>query len=135
MSAQAAGAPAGTARPSSIARARLRYLGVSAQKVRLVVDQVRGKNVGEAISLLHYSPKLVARDLEKLVQSALANAQQKDQKIDVDRLVIVRATVDEGPPQKRTRHRSMGRVYRILKKTCHVTIDLNLSARGGRTGA
>ena len=117
-----------------IARARLKYLGTSAQKTRLVVDQVRGKNVGEAISLLHYSPKLVARDLEKLVRSALANAQQKDQKIDVDRLVITRATVDEGPPQKRIRHRSMGRVYRIIKRSCHVTIDLDL-APNGRAGA
>jgi large subunit ribosomal protein L22 len=109
-----------------IAKARLRYLGVSAQKTRLVVDQVRGKNVGEAIHALHYSRKLVARDLEKLLRSALANAQQKDPKIDVDRLVVAKATVDEGPPNKRARARSMGRIYRILKKTCHVTIDLDL---------
>jgi large subunit ribosomal protein L22 len=115
-----------------ISRAKLKYLGVSAQKTRLVVDQVRGKNVGEALSLLHYSPKLVSKDLEKLVKSAVANAQQKDQKLDVDRLVIARATVDEGPPQKRIRHRSMGRVYRIIKRTCHVTIDLDLAAARGR---
>ena len=118
-----------------IARAKLKYLGTSAQKTRLVVDQVRGKNVGEALSLLHHSPRLVARDLEKLLRSALANAQQKDQKIDVDHLVVARATVDEGPPAKRLRHRSMGRVYRILKKSCHVTVDLDLTARGGQPGA
>jgi large subunit ribosomal protein L22 len=113
-----------------IAKARLQYLGTSAQKTRLVVDQVRGKSVEEAINILHYSPKLVAKDLEKLVKSALANAQQKDPKLDVDELVVSRATVDEGPPMKRIRHRSMGRVYRILKRTCHVTIGLDVP--GGR---
>lgn len=117
-----------------IARAKLKYLGTSAQKTRLVVDQVRGKPVGDAISLLRYSRKLVARDLAKLVQSALANAQNKDPNVDVDALVISKATVDEGPPQKRIRHRSMGRIYRILKKTCHVTIDLDVpeAASSGR---
>lgn len=110
-----------------IARARLRYLGVSAQKTRLVVDQIRRKNAGDALAVLRYSRKLVARDLEKLVRSAVANAQQKDPKLDVDRLVVARATVDEGPPAKRMRARSMGRIYRILKKTCHVTVDLDLA--------
>ena len=115
-----------------IARAKLKYLGVSAQKTRLVVDQVRGKNVGDALAVLHYSPKLVARDLEKVVRSALANAQQKDPKVDVDRLVIAKAVVDEGPPAKRMRARSMGRIYRIMKKTCHVTIDLASAEEPGR---
>jgi large subunit ribosomal protein L22 len=115
-----------------IARAKLKYLGVSAQKTRLVVDQVRGKSVGDALALLRFSPKLVARDLEKVVRSALSNAQQKDPKIDVDRLVIAKATVDEGPPNKRMRARSMGRIYRILKKTCHVTIDLASTERPAR---
>ncbi|MBZ5638048.1 MAG: 50S ribosomal protein L22 [Acidobacteriia bacterium] len=115
-----------------IASAKLKYLGVSAQKTRLVVDQVRGKNVGDALAVLHYSPKLVARDLEKVVRSALANAQQKDPKVDVDRLVIAKAVVDEGPPAKRMRARSMGRIYRILKKTCHVTIDLASAEEPGR---
>ena len=118
-----------------IATAKLKYLGTSAQKTRLVIDQVRGKNVEDALALLRFSPKLVSKDLEKLLRSALANAQQKDGKVDVDRLIITRATVDEGPPQKRIRHRSMGRVYRIIKKSCHVRIDLDLaaSARPGRT--
>ncbi len=115
-----------------IASAKLKYLGVSAQKTRLVVDQVRGRNLGDALSVLRFSPKMVSKDLEKLVRSALANAQQKDPKIDVDRLVISRATVDEGPPNKRMRARSMGRIYRILKKTCHVTIDLAVAKAPGR---
>ena len=112
-----------------IAKARLKYLGVSAQKTRLVVDQVRGRNVGEALSILRFSPKRVARDVEKLLRSALANAQQKDPKVDVDRLVIASAMVDDGPPLKRSRHRSMGRLYRILKRSCHVSIDLDLKAK------
>jgi large subunit ribosomal protein L22 len=114
-----------------ISRAQLKYLGVSAQKTRLVVDQVRGKSVDEARSLLMYSRKLVAKDLRKLLMSAVANAQQKDQKLDEDQLVISRAVVNEGPQQKRIRHRSMGRVYRIIKRTCHVTIELDQRA-GGR---
>ena len=109
-----------------IAKARLKYLGVSAQKTRLVVDQVRGKHVGEALSILRFSPKRVARDVEKLLRSALANAQQKDAKVDVDRLVISSAMVDDGPPLKRSRHRSMGRLYRILKRSCHVSINLDV---------
>ena len=109
-----------------IASAKLRYLGVSAQKTRLVVDLVRGKSVGEALSTLRYSRKLVARDLVKLLQSALANAQQKDPKLDVDRLLISKATVDDAPPQKRARARSMGRIYRILKRSSHVSIALDL---------
>ncbi len=111
-----------------IARAQHKYLGVSAQKTRLVVDQVRGRSVGDALSILHFSPKRVARDVEKVVRSALANAQQKDPRVDVDRLVVARAVVNEGPPQKRARHRSMGRLYRILKRSCHVTIDLDMKA-------
>jgi large subunit ribosomal protein L22 len=109
-----------------IATAKLRYLGVSAQKTRLVVDLIRGKNAGEALSILRHTPKMVSRDLEKLLKSAVANAQQKDAKLDVDLLVVKKATVDEGPPVKRARARSMGRIYRILKKTCHVSIALDL---------
>jgi large subunit ribosomal protein L22 len=111
-----------------IARAKHKYLGVSAQKTRLVADQVRGRNVGDALALLRYSPKLVARDVEKVVRSALANAQQKDPKVDVDALVVSRITVDDGPPMKRIRHQSMGRIYRVLKRSCHVTVDLDLPA-------
>ena len=115
-----------------VARARLRHLRGSAQKVRLVVDQVRGRNVADAIAILHYSPRRCSKDLEKLVKSALANAQDKDPQIDVDRLIISRATVDGGPTMKRIQHRAMGRVFQILKRTCHVTIDLDLPAHAGR---
>ena len=112
-----------------IATAKLKYLGVSAQKTRLVVDQVRGKHVGVALNVLRYSSKLVARDLEKLLRSALANAQQKDPNVDVDQLIIARAFVDVAPFMRRSRHQAMGRVFPILKRACHVTIDLD-SAEG-----
>ena len=109
-----------------IATARLKYLGVSAQKTRLVVDLIRGQSVGQALATLRHSRKMVAKDLEKLLSSALANAQAKDPKIDVDRVFVAKAMVDEGPPQKRARARSMGRIYRILKKSSHVSIALDV---------
>ena len=121
-----------------IATAKLRYLRGSAQKARLVVDQVRGKSVEEAQHILTYSPKTAAKAIKKVVDSAVANAQVKDPKLDVDELFVARAVVDEGPHMKRIRHRSMGRVYTILKRTCHVTIDLDVKggaeaqAGGGR---
>jgi large subunit ribosomal protein L22 len=119
-----------------IATAKLRYLGVSAQKTRRVVDQIRGRSAEEALAILRASPQRVARDLTKVVQSALANAQQKDHKVNVDRLVVAWATVDEGPPMKRARANSMGRIFRILKKSCHVRIDLDLvPERAARRGA
>lgn len=110
-----------------VATAKLMYLGVSAQKVRLVVDQVRGKKVEDAISILHYSPKRVSRDLEKLLKSAVANAQQKDPELDVDRLVLFQALVDEAPTMRRARSRAMGRIFSIMKRACHVRFDLEVS--------
>ena len=114
-----------------IATAKLKYLGVSAQKTRLVVDQVRGKPVGDALSMLRFSPKRVAKDVARLLSSALANAQQKDPSLDVDTLFVSRAMVDDAPAARRSRHRAMGRVFRILKRACHVTIDLDTTKKAG----
>ena len=115
-----------------IAMARLKYLGVSAQKTRLVVDQVRGKPVDEALGILRYNPKRVSRDLEKVIRSAVANAQQKDPNVDVDRLRISGAMVDQAPPLKRARAQSMGRIFGVLKRACHVTIELDVPATPAR---
>jgi len=112
--------------------AKLKYLGVSAQKTRLVVDQLRGKNVNEALAVLRYSPKLVAKDLEKLVKSAVANAQSKDPSVDVDNLMIARAHVDVAPSMKRARAQSMGRIFPVLKRACHVTVGLDVPSKEGR---
>ena len=113
-----------------LSTAKLKHLRSSAHKTRLVIDQVRGRNVEEALAILHYSPKGVARDIEKLMKSAVANAQHKDPKLDVDDLFVSRALVDEGPPMKRIRHRAMGRVFQIKKRSCHVTVELDVPKSG-----
>lgn len=113
---------------SVVATAHLKYLSVSPQKTRLVVDQVRGRNVEEAMAILEYSPRMVARDVQKLLKSAVANAQQKDPNLDVDRLRVAQAMVNEAPPYKRIRNQSMGRVFRILKRSCHITIGLDVES-------
>ena len=74
------------------------------------------------------------RDLEKLLKSAVASAQAKDHDLDIDRLIVSRATVDDAPPAKRIRHQAMGRVYQILKRACHVTFALDVPQRRGRAG-
>jgi large subunit ribosomal protein L22 len=114
-----------------ISKATLRHFGTSPQKVRLVVDQVRGMGVEEALGLLRYSPKASARELERLLKSAVANAEQREERVDVDALKISRAFVDPGPTQKRIRFRSMGRAFRIHKRACHVTFELDLKGRKG----
>jgi large subunit ribosomal protein L22 len=93
------------------------------------VNQIRGKDVGPALAVLRHSPKAVARDVEKLLRAAVANAQQGEERLDVDRLYVSKAFVDPGPTEKRIRHRAMGRVFRILKRRCHVTLQLD--ARDG----
>ncbi len=108
-----------------IAKARLKYLGTSAQKTRLVVDQIRGLGVNEAIATLGESPKTVSRDVVKLLRSAVANAEKGDQRVDADTLYVSRAFVDNGPSTKRIRPATFGRAFRILKRTCHVTLELD----------
>ncbi len=107
-----------------VASARLRYLGTSAQKTRLVVDLIRGKDVGEAAATLRFTKKAVARDLARLLDSVVANARQKRQDVDVDRLYVSTAFVDGGPSLKRIQPAPMGRAFRILKRMCHVTIGV-----------
>lgn len=108
-----------------VASARLKYLGTSAQKTRLVVDLIRGKGVGEATATLRFTKKAVARDLARLLDSAVSNARQKRQDVDVDRLYVKTAFVDGGPSLKRIQPAPMGRAFRILKRMCHVTIGLD----------
>ncbi len=113
-----------------IAKATVKYLKTSPQKARLVVDQIRGKDVNKAFSILKFSEKIVAKDVEKALKSAVANAQQGEAKIDVDNLYISTAFVNAGPMEKRIRHRAMGRIYRILKRSCHLTIHLDEKEKG-----
>ncbi len=104
--------------------ARLRYLQASPQKVRLVADQIRGKGVQEAANLLMLSKKSASVPLRQLLQSAIANAENLDDQLDVDRLYVKEIFVDGGPTLKRIRPQPMGRAFRILKRQSHVTIKL-----------
>lgn len=104
---------------------KLRYLQASPQKVRLVVDQIRGKEVQEAVNLLQLSPKSAARHVQKCLKSAIANAEQREEGVDVDRLYVKEAFVDGGPVLKRLRAAPMGRAHRILKRQSHITIKLD----------
>ena len=107
-----------------VGHVRLRYLGTSAQKARLVVDLIRGLPVERALGTLHLANKLVARDIGRALDSAVANARQRKPEIDVDRLFVHTAFVDGGPTLKRVRPAPMGRAFRILRRMCHVTIGL-----------
>ncbi|HET6372688.1 MAG TPA: 50S ribosomal protein L22 [Candidatus Polarisedimenticolia bacterium] len=106
------------------ARATLRYHRSSAQKARLVVDQIRGKGVNEALGLLQHSPKAASRAIEKLLRSAAANAAQGAEKVDADRLYVYEAQVGPGPSLKRFRGRAFGRAFRILHRSCHISLTL-----------
>ena len=99
----------------------------SAQKARLVADQVRGLPVEKALELLSYSPKKAAVLIKKVVDSAIANAEHNEG-ADVDELVITKICVDEGPTMKRIMPRAKGRADRIMKRSCHITVVV--SARG-----
>ena len=103
--------------------ANLRHLRISARKVRLVVDTIRGEDVEKALNLLTFSPKSAARPLAKLLQSAVANAEVKGD-YDLDKLYVKLATVDEGSTWRRWRPRAQGRATRIRKRTSHVSLEL-----------
>jgi len=108
-----------------VAEATLRYYRCSPQKARLVVDQIRGKNVNDALGLLRFSPKGSSRAIEKLLRSAVANAEHTAEKMDVDTLYVGEAFVGPGPTYKRFRGRAFGRAFRILHRTCHITLKLS----------
>ncbi len=103
--------------------ARLKSARISAQKARLVADQVRGKPVEEALNLLEFSPKKAAHLVRKVLNSAIANA-ENNEGADVDELRVSGIFVDEGMTMKRLRARAKGRADRILKRTCHITVKV-----------
>ena len=112
------------------ARATSRFVRLSAQKARLVVGLIRGKPVETALGILEYTPKRGAKLIAKTLRSAVANA-ESGQRVDVDRLVVKRAYVDEGPTLKRFLPRAHGRATRILKRTSHITIVVDERRPGG----
>ncbi|GHA97995.1 MULTISPECIES: 50S ribosomal protein L22 [Halomonadaceae] len=103
--------------------AKLRGARLSAQKARLVADQVRGKPVAEALDLLAFSPKKAAKLVKKVLQSAIANAEENNG-MDIDELRVSTICVDEGMTLKRIQPRAKGRADRILKRTCHITVKV-----------
>ena len=114
-------------------RAQARWVHSSARKARLVTDLIRGRSVPEARTILAFSTRAVAKDVEKVLHSAVANAESRhDLHWQGDDLVVVAAYADEGPTLKRWRARARGRVARIRKRTCHITIEL---AQGAPTSA
>ncbi len=104
------------------ARAEARYLRVSPQKARLVVDLIRGLQVGQAINVLRSTNKRIAPTVEKVLRSAIANAENKSTDVDVDRLFVSEAYVNEGPRLKRIRPAPMGRAYRYQRRIAHIAV-------------
>src|SRR5579872_2970887 len=119
------------------ARATGKYIRTSAQKAGLVLDLIRGRDVNHALATLQFARKGVARDIAKVLRSAIANAQNKDGfGGDVDRLYVSACYANQGPSQKRVRPAPMGRAFRVLKRTAHLTVHVaerpeKIAALGG----
>jgi len=111
------------------ARAIQRYVRLSPQKARLVVDLIRGKGVEAALGILGFLPKRGAKIVAKTLRSAVANA-ENTQRVDVDDLFVKRAYVDEGPTQKRSLPRAHGRATPVFKRTSHITIVVDERRHG-----
>lgn len=108
------------------AQATARYVRTSAQKAGLVMDLIRGRNVNQALATLRFTRKGIAHDIEKVLRSAIANLQQKDGfGGDVDRVFVSACYADQGPSQKRIRPAPMGRAFRVLKRTAHLTVKVS----------
>jgi large subunit ribosomal protein L22 len=108
--------------PAVEARALARYVRLSPQKVRLVIDLIRGRDAGAALSTLRFTKKRAARPIEKVLRSAIANAEQKSETLDVDSLYVKQAVVNEGSRWKRIRPAPYGRAFAYKHRTCHIEI-------------
>jgi len=107
------------------AHAIAKYVRTSAQKAGLVLDLIRGRDVNHALATLRFARKGIAKDIEKVLRSAIANAQNKDGfGGDVDRLYVAACFADQGPSQKRIRPAPMGRAFRVVKRTAHLTVKV-----------
>jgi large subunit ribosomal protein L22 len=110
-------------------KATAKYIRSSAQKAGLVLDLIRGKKASEALSILRFTKKAVARDVEKALRSAIANAvsvadRNQKRRLDEDDLVVSACYANQGPSQKRVRPAPMGRAYRVIKRTTHLTVQV-----------
>jgi large subunit ribosomal protein L22 len=104
------------------ARAEARFIRVSAQKARLVIDLIRGQQAGQALTILQGTNKRIAPTVEKVLRSAIANAENPSDDVDVDNLYVTEAYVNEGPRAKRIRPAPMGRAYRYQRRMAHIVV-------------
>jgi large subunit ribosomal protein L22 len=107
-----------------ISKATARFIRMSPQKARLVVDLIRGKKVNEALMTLQFTKKRATGPIEKVVRSAIANATENSETVDVDNLFIEKAYINEGPRLKRIRPAPMGRAFRYMRRMSHITVEL-----------
>lgn len=105
-------------------QASAKYVGIPATKAKIVLDQIKGKDVVTAAALLNYSPRYAAEIIAKVLKSAVANA-ENNLGMDVSKLYVEEVSADQGPTMKRIRPRAQGRAYRILKRSSHISIILN----------
>ncbi|WP_180540922.1 50S ribosomal protein L22 [Nevskia soli] len=112
-----------------LAKAEARYVKISAQKARLVIDLIRGLRAGDAIQVLKVTNKRIAPSVEKVLRSAIANAQNLDDSLDTDELVVAEAYVNEGPRMKRIRPAPMGRAYRYQRRMSHIVVKVSDGVR------
>ncbi len=106
-------------------RAMMKYARVSPQKARLVVDLIRGQRCGDALTILRATNKRIAPQVEKILRSAITNAENTSSDVDVDKLYVRRAYVNEGPRVKRVRPAPMGRAYRYQRRMAHIVIEVS----------
>jgi large subunit ribosomal protein L22 len=109
-------------------RAEAKWVGISARKARVVAQHIRGRSVPEARTVLAFTQRAAAKEIEKVLRSAVANAEE-NYKLNGDELLVYACTVDEGPTHKRWRARARGRVARIRKRTCHITVRLTANPK------
>jgi large subunit ribosomal protein L22 len=121
--------PRRTAEGQVFVRARARYVRCAPRKARLVIDHIRGKSVEEARAILRHTPRAASRDVLKVLESAIANA-ENNHELTADELSVTQAYVDEGPTIKRYQPRALGRATRIRKRTSHMTIELTPKEEG-----
>lgn len=106
------------------AQAHAKYVRVSDTKARIVLEQIKGKSIGDAMAIIKYSPRYAAEVIEKVLKSAVANA-ENNLELDVNNLYVAEVIANQGPTLKRVRPRAQGRAYRINKKTSHISIYLD----------
>ena len=115
--------------------AKAKYVRTSPRKARLVLDLIRGRDAGEAINLLRFTKKRIARDVQKVLRSAIANAEGKSETIDVDQLYVSEAYAEDGPRGRRNRPAPMGRAHPYQRRSCHIIVKVAEKAGGQATAA